>query len=81
MFVNQEFATQLVGDFKMVNIVSHWLADSVDYFKVESRKLRLKILNNVYPGYDNRTRQTRQVIRDLYSPNRSLHSPGRVGEC
>ena len=30
--------TQLVGDFKMVNIVSHWLVDSVDYFK-ESRKL------------------------------------------
>ena len=48
MFLNQEFATQLVGDFKMVNIVSHWLVDGVlDYFKVESRKLRFNILNNV----------------------------------
>ena len=25
----------------MVNIVSHWIVDSVGYFKVESRKLHL----------------------------------------
>ena len=25
----------------MVNIVSHWLVDGVDYFKVENRKLCL----------------------------------------
>ena len=48
MFLNQEFATQLVGDFKMVNVVSHWLVYSVDYFKVESRKLRFNILNNIF---------------------------------
>ena len=41
MFLNQDFATQLAGDFKTVNIVSHCLVDSVDYFKVESRTLRL----------------------------------------
>ena len=41
MFLNQEFATQLFGDFKMVNIISYCLVGSVDYFKVESRKLRL----------------------------------------
>ena len=41
MFLNQEFATQLFGDFKMVKIVSHWLVDSEDHFQVESRKLGL----------------------------------------
>ena len=41
MFLNQEFASQLDGDFKLVNIVGEWLVDSVEYFKVESRKLRL----------------------------------------
>ena len=46
--MNQEFATQLVGDFKMVNIVSHWFVDGVDNFKVESRKLRFNILNNIF---------------------------------
>ena len=40
--------TQLVGDFKMVNIVSHWLVDSVDYFKVESRKLCFNVLSNIF---------------------------------
>ena len=48
IFFNQEFATQLVGDFRMVNIVSHWLVDSVDYFEVKSRKLRFNILNNIF---------------------------------
>ena len=50
MFLNQEFATPLVEDFKMVNIVSQWLTDGVDYFKVESRKLRfqINILNNKF---------------------------------
>ena len=47
-FLNQEFATKLVGDFKMVNIVSHMLVDSVAYFRVKSRKLRLNILNNMF---------------------------------
>ena len=45
MLLNQEFAAQLVGDFKMVNVVSRRLVDSVDYFKVESRKLSFNILN------------------------------------
>ena len=31
--------TRFVGDFKM--FVSYWLVDSLDYFKVESKKLRL----------------------------------------
>ena len=38
---NLRFSTRFVGDFKMVNIVSYWLVDSVDYFKAESRKVRL----------------------------------------
>ena len=41
MSLNLELATQLARDFKMVNIVSHWLAYNVDYFKLESRKLHL----------------------------------------
>ena len=78
LFFNQEFATQFVGDFKIVNIKSHWLVDSVHYFKVESRNLLLNILVlNHNSGYDNRTRQTGQVIRDLYSPN-SFYT--RLGE-
>ena len=40
--------TQFVEDFKMVNIESHWLVDSVDYFKVDSRKLLFNILNNIF---------------------------------
>ena len=31
--------TRFVGDFKM--LVSYWFVDSPDYFKVESKKLRL----------------------------------------
>ena len=31
--------TRFVGDFKM--LVSYWLVDSLDYFKVKSKKLRL----------------------------------------
>ena len=62
----------------MENIISHWLVDSVHYFKVESRKVLLNILVlNHNSGYDNRTRQTGQVIRDLYSPD-SFYT--RLGE-
>ena len=31
-----------------LSIVSHWLVDSVVYFKVESRKLCFNILNNIF---------------------------------
>ena len=41
--------------------------DSVDYFKVESRKLRSFWI--IYSGAENRTRQTGRVIGDLYSPD------------
>ena len=34
-------STRFVGDCKMVNIVSYWLVDSVDYFNMESRNLPL----------------------------------------
>ena len=51
----------------MVNIVSDWLVDSVDYFKVESRKERL--FRIICSGNNICTRQTGRVIRDLYSPD------------
>ena len=41
--------------------------DSENYFKVESRKLRL--FGIIYSGAENRTRQTGRVIGDLYSPD------------
>ena len=44
-----------------------WLVDSVDYFKEESYPL---VFRMIYSGYDNRTRQTGQVIRYLYSLDR-----------
>ena len=47
MFLNQEFATQLFGDFRMVNIASYCLVGSVNYVKVESRKVTL-ILNSIF---------------------------------
>ena len=41
--------------------------DSVDYFKVESRKLRF--FRITYSGAENRTHQSRRVIGDFYLPN------------
>ena len=46
--MNQEFATQPVGNFKVVNIIRHCLVNSVDYFIVESRKLPFNILSNMF---------------------------------
>ena len=49
----------------MLTFVNYWLVNSVDYFKVENRKLRLFLI--IYPGDENHTHQTRRVISDLYS--------------
>ena len=65
---------------KMVNLVSFWLVDRVHvhYFNMESRKLHLFwIIYSGHSGYDNRTRQSGWVIRDLYSPD-SFYT--RLGE-
>ena len=45
---NHEFATQLVGDSKMINNRSHWLGDSGDYFKVETRKIYFLLKNGLW---------------------------------
>ena len=52
----------------MVNAISLglWTVWIILKWKVESYTLIIWI---IYSGYDNRTRQTEQVIRDLYSPN------------
>ena len=69
LFTNQEFATQCQVCGRLRNGKAIGLCTAqITIIKVESKKFHF-IFPIIYFGYENHTRKTMQVIRELYLPN------------